>query len=419
MLKSFLVMQRGLLEERVFPIHGQVSIGRSPDNVIQMLDPSVSRRHAMVYSTGDRTVVEDLGSHNGTFVNGERVRKAFLSSGDILRVGNVLLRFVQEEVPQEDGDVGPTQELYLQGTQDLSQEAEEEDQPRISVSDAAAGASPRSRRLLDALSRVPIFSQLDSKALGLLGEKAHLLVLDRGRTVFREGDRGTSLFVILDGKVRILTHDRKGKEIPIAVLSQDGFFGEISFVTGSPRGVTARVEEEAMLCELSYEGMAEIVEAAPSLREALERYCAERTGMIEAAKRAAGLIERRRHPRFNEKLPVSFQVAAGGGEAVRLRGRVFRSMSQDLSIVGIRIKVQDRALLELPLGSQIRLEISFPQPWGSIRCLGTIRDVLEGKEGQDLGFLGIEFSEVPPAYRKKIDRFLRSYGLQRPAGPPS
>ncbi|MGQ9654866.1 MAG: cyclic nucleotide-binding domain-containing protein [Thermodesulfobacteriota bacterium] len=408
MVRSFLVMQRGLLEERVFPVYGQVSIGRSPGNVIQMLDPSVSRRHAIVYSTGEKTVVEDLGSQNGTFVNGERVQKAFLTKGDILRVGNSLLRFVQEEVRQDE-DGGPTQELFLGGTQDLSEKADEEDQPRILVSDAAAGASLKSRRLLDVLSRVTVFSGLDRKALMLLVEKAHLLVLDRGRTVFQEGDRGRSLFVILDGKVRILTHDRKGKELSIAGLSQNDFFGELSFLTGSPRGVTARVEEEAMLCELSYDSMAEVIEMEPSLQGVLDRHCAERTRQVEAAKRAAGLIERRRHPRFNEKLPVSFQVSAVGSRASHLRGRLFRSVSHDVSLLGIRIKVQERALMELPLGSQLRLDISLPHPWGAIHCLGTIRDVVEGKEGQDVGFLGIEFSEMSPAHRTKIRRFLSDW----------
>ncbi len=405
MVRSFLVMQRGLLEERVFPIHGEVSIGRSPSNVIQMLDPSVSRRHAIVYSTGEKTVVEDLGSQNGTFVNGQRVQKAFLTKGDILRVGNSLLRFVQEEVPQ-DVEGGPTQELDLRGTEDLSEKAEEQEEPRISVSDAAVGASPRSRRLLDVLSRVPIFSGLDRKALMLLVEKAHLVVLDRGRTVFQEGDRGRSLFVILDGKVRILTHDRKGRELSIAGLSQNDFFGELSLITGSPRGVTARVEEEAMLCELSYDSIAEVIEMQPRLRAVLDSYCTERTRQIESTKRAAGLIERRRHPRFNERLPVSFHVSSPGSGAGQFRGRLFRSVSHDVSLLGIRIKVQDRVLMELPLGSQLRMEISLPHPWGAIRCLGTIRDVVEGKEGQDVGFLGIEFSEISPAHRTKIKGFL-------------
>jgi hypothetical protein len=70
-----------------------LELGRdSADFVPGALDDSrVSRRHASIRRRGDRLHVVDRGSHNGTFVNGERVSEAELLSGDVLAVGPVLM----------------------------------------------------------------------------------------------------------------------------------------------------------------------------------------------------------------------------------------------------------------------------------------------------------------------------------------
>jgi FHA domain/Protein of unknown function (DUF3662) len=68
-------------------------IGRSEEGEIVLLDPSVSRTHAVVEVEGGAAVVRDLGSTNGTFVNGRRVERQALRDGDELRLGNTRLRF--------------------------------------------------------------------------------------------------------------------------------------------------------------------------------------------------------------------------------------------------------------------------------------------------------------------------------------
>jgi hypothetical protein len=68
-------------------------IGRSPDCALTLADPTVSRRHAELRREGGRWVVADLGSSNGTRVNGWRVRHATLGSGDELMLGAVRVVF--------------------------------------------------------------------------------------------------------------------------------------------------------------------------------------------------------------------------------------------------------------------------------------------------------------------------------------
>ncbi len=74
--------------------HPVVTIGRLPDCDVTLTDPNVSRRHTEVRSVGASFVVRDLGSTNGTLVNGMRVGDDTpLNDGDILSVGSTHLRF--------------------------------------------------------------------------------------------------------------------------------------------------------------------------------------------------------------------------------------------------------------------------------------------------------------------------------------
>jgi hypothetical protein len=78
---------------RVAMEDGPLVIGRLPECNIVVEDPNVSRRHAEVRRDGPDVVVADLGSTNGTRVNGAQVRTRRLSDGDEITVGRTSLRF--------------------------------------------------------------------------------------------------------------------------------------------------------------------------------------------------------------------------------------------------------------------------------------------------------------------------------------
>jgi pSer/pThr/pTyr-binding forkhead associated (FHA) protein len=65
----------------------EVSIGRSPDNGLVIDNPAISHYHARVFREEDRLMLEDFGSLNGTFVNGQRVKMVHLQPGDSVLVG--------------------------------------------------------------------------------------------------------------------------------------------------------------------------------------------------------------------------------------------------------------------------------------------------------------------------------------------
>ncbi len=72
----------------------RTSVGRHPDSDIFLDDVTVSRRHAVLTLDEDGMTVEDNGSLNGTYVNGERVDRRTLATGDEVQIGRFKLLFV-------------------------------------------------------------------------------------------------------------------------------------------------------------------------------------------------------------------------------------------------------------------------------------------------------------------------------------
>jgi len=83
--------------EHRFQLRPVTAIGRSPENHLVTDDPFTSANHAMVVWRENHWWIEDLGSHNGTYLNDERVTEPkALNSGDRIRVGETVLRFEPE-----------------------------------------------------------------------------------------------------------------------------------------------------------------------------------------------------------------------------------------------------------------------------------------------------------------------------------
>lgn len=100
-VQSNLSMQRCVLVQVQGPESGQshalgsrsVVVGKSPDCDICLADVTVSRRHFEIVHEGDRFLLRDLGSTNGTLLDGAEVKEAFLRPGMLIQAGEVALRF--------------------------------------------------------------------------------------------------------------------------------------------------------------------------------------------------------------------------------------------------------------------------------------------------------------------------------------
>ncbi len=86
----------GKFEGQVFPLtfEGDVVVGRSDEADVSLPEDMVSRKHAKLTAAATGLVIQDLGSTNGTFVNGEKVSKVVLQAGDQLLIGGSILKVV-------------------------------------------------------------------------------------------------------------------------------------------------------------------------------------------------------------------------------------------------------------------------------------------------------------------------------------
>lgn len=77
-----------------------ISIGRKHGNDVQLNDLTVSGRHALISTMGDNTYIDDLGSTNGTLLNGARVSKSVLKHGDTIQTGNYQFTYFVEDAEE-------------------------------------------------------------------------------------------------------------------------------------------------------------------------------------------------------------------------------------------------------------------------------------------------------------------------------
>lgn len=82
----------------------RVTIGREPGNDICIDSLAVSRKHALAITILNDSFLEDLGTTNGTFVNGELIKKHVLKDGDLIVIGEHELRYVEEFEGQADNE---------------------------------------------------------------------------------------------------------------------------------------------------------------------------------------------------------------------------------------------------------------------------------------------------------------------------
>jgi pSer/pThr/pTyr-binding forkhead associated (FHA) protein len=86
----------------------RMTIGRKPDNDVQIDNLAVSGKHALVITILDDSFLEDLGSTNGTYVNGKLIKKHALRDGDVVGIGKHELKYVNEHATADDEEFEKT-----------------------------------------------------------------------------------------------------------------------------------------------------------------------------------------------------------------------------------------------------------------------------------------------------------------------
>jgi CRP-like cAMP-binding protein len=106
---------------------------------------------------------------------------------------------------------------------------------------------------------IPLFSDLEQDVFISLLHKLELKSLATSEMLFAEGEAGSSMYIIVQGKLRVLRESAEGQEITLAIVGEGSFIGEMALLNDMPRTATIVAEDDCLLLELdrkTYEGLA-------------------------------------------------------------------------------------------------------------------------------------------------------------------
>ncbi len=171
-----------------------VSIGRKHENNIQLNDLTVSGLHAVIANYNDTTSVEDLGSTNGTLVNGHHISQAALRHGDVIQIGHHMFTYMTDEKEEYE----PT--MFVRAEIDETQIVLPEwemDERAVSMRGQPLGAL---RKINDPTGNTGIEMRKRFSTIGFQGKKLALI---------SRGNNGYTIVGITTGPTR------RGSDVPL------------------------------------------------------------------------------------------------------------------------------------------------------------------------------------------------------------
>ncbi len=104
---------------------------------------------------------------------------------------------------------------------------------------------------LDLIRRVPLFSMLTADQAQAIADSVSKRRFRRGELVVEQGRKSNALFILLNGRARVLTSDSRGREVILAVLESGDYVGEMSLIDNEPHSATVRAEVQTDMLVLA------------------------------------------------------------------------------------------------------------------------------------------------------------------------
>lgn len=138
-------------------------------------------------------------------------------------------------------------------------------------------------RAREAISRVPLFADLEEQMLPDLIDAFEPVRFEAGAVLLREGEHGDTMFVVQSGQVGTFRTGPDGMEVPLHTYGPRAFFGEMSLLTGAPRVASARALGPVSALRLSRADVERAMEKHTRMRSILERTAAAHAAEDAAA----------------------------------------------------------------------------------------------------------------------------------------
>ncbi|HSA49169.1 Crp/Fnr family transcriptional regulator [Yinghuangia sp. ASG 101] len=128
----------------------------------------------------------------------------------------------------------------------------------------------------DVLQRAPLFAALEDEDAAELRASMTEVGLERGDSLFHEGDPGDRLYVVIEGKIKLHRSSNDGRENMLAVLGPSEMFGELSLFDPGPRTATATALTDVRLLGLGHQDLQPWLNGRPKVALSLLRAIARR-----------------------------------------------------------------------------------------------------------------------------------------------
>ncbi|MEK7528537.1 MAG: cyclic nucleotide-binding domain-containing protein [Patescibacteria group bacterium] len=119
--------------------------------------------------------------------------------------------------------------------------------------------------ILAVLKQIPLFQELNEIDHQDVANRVVMNYHQAGKVLCREGEPGTTLYIVKSGMVKISRKDQSGADREVATLGGNDFFGEMALISDEPRNATATVIEDAAVFELSKSDFFKLIEKTPGL----------------------------------------------------------------------------------------------------------------------------------------------------------
>jgi CRP-like cAMP-binding protein len=128
---------------------------------------------------------------------------------------------------------------------------------------------------VDRLRRIPLFAAIDTSKLKLLAFTSERLAFDKGAVLFRQGDRGDSAFLLLEGNVDVIVDSPNGP-VTVAHLGQNALVGEMSLLCDTPRTAAVVATTALDTLKIKKELFFQLLRDMPQMTLEIMRELAER-----------------------------------------------------------------------------------------------------------------------------------------------
>lgn len=202
---------------------------------------------------------------------------------------------------------------------------------------------------LASLEGVPLFAGVPEVQLELVARMAVKRKFARHRTIVYAGDKTNSLFVIVNGSVKVLSRDAEGREVILAFLGKGECFGEMGLIDGSPRSADVVAFDACELLEISRDDLVKAVKDNADLSLNIMRSLVTR--LRQANWKIEGLALMDVYGRVAKNLFDLSEVVGG----VRIIQR--KVTKQDMAkLVGASREMVTRVMKDLERSGYIRME---------------------------------------------------------------